>query len=49
MQAMMSMVKFDVGAPKKSLYSRGCERQYCLGAFTFAPSFAAACQGQRGS
>ncbi len=27
----------------------GCERQYCFGARTRAPSSAAACQGQRGS
>src|SRR4051812_35238145 len=28
---------------------RGSERQYCFGALTRAPSFAAACHGQRGS
>src|SRR5438552_10017427 len=28
--------------------SRGGERQYCLGAWTCAPSIAAACHGQRG-
>src|SRR5215472_1993444 len=33
----------------RSLYSRGCERQYWCGATTRAPSLAAACHGQRGS
>ncbi len=32
-----------------ALKARGCERQYCFGARTWAPSFAAACHGQRGS
>jgi CRP-like cAMP-binding protein len=31
------------------LNSRGCERWYCFGASTCAPSCAAACHGQRGS
>lgn len=35
--------------PNRSFCSRGCERQYWRGASTVAPSFAAACQGQRGS
>src|SRR6516225_6387094 len=38
-----------LASANRSLCSRGCERQYCLGACTLAPSFAAACQGQRGS
>src|SRR4051794_16083937 len=38
-----------VAPVNRSLYSRGWERQYCFGALTCAPSFAAACQGQRGS
>ena len=35
--------------PNRSLNRRGWERRYCLGALTFPPSSAAACQGQRGS
>ena len=34
---------------KRFLNAAGGDRQYCFGAVTWAPSLAAACQGQRGS
>lgn len=36
-------------SPKRLFCSRGCERQYCGGASTWAPSSAAACHGHLGS
>ncbi|TDQ89810.1 hypothetical protein C7412_11331 [Paraburkholderia silvatlantica] len=39
----------SVVSPNSFFNSRGCERQYCGGALTLAPSCAAACHGQRGS
>jgi hypothetical protein len=39
----------NVVAPNSAFWVEGCERQYCGGASTWAPSSAAACQPQRGS
>jgi hypothetical protein len=36
-------------SPNSAFCVDGCERQNCGGALTVPPSWAAACQGQRGS